>query len=89
MSRSNIVLNLKMIKVKYDGRNVGTLALTKDKKVAFSYDDSWLADEFSISPFSLPLEEKVFIPGNYNFDGLFVFAMSKGIAGRNAKTNLY
>lgn len=77
MSRSNIVLDLKMIKVKYDGRNVGTLALTKDKKVAFSYDDSWLADGFSISPFSLPLEEKVFIPGNYNFDGLFgIFADS-------------
>ena len=77
MSRNNIKLGLKSLCVKYENRGVGTLALDKNKKVAFSYDEGWLADGFSISPFSLPLEEKVFIPEQYHYDGLFgIFADS-------------
>ena len=77
MNRNNFRLGLNSLKVKYKGRNVGLLAITKDKKVAFSYDEDWLKNGFSISPFSLPLENKVFIPTNYNFEGLFgVFADS-------------
>ena len=77
MSRNNIKLGLKSLCVKYENRVVGTLALDKNKKVAFSYDEGWLADGFSISPFSLPLEEKVFIPEQYHYDGLFgIFADS-------------
>mgnify|MGYP002625013489 CR=1 FL=1 len=43
-------------------RLVGTLTLYKERYVAFAYSDEWLENGFSISPFSLPLEKKVFIP---------------------------
>lgn len=77
MNRNNFRLGLNSLKVKYKGRNVGLMAITKDKKVAFSYDEDWLKNGFSISSFSLPLENKVFVPTNYNFEGLFgVFADS-------------
>ncbi len=55
--------------------SVGKLALlnqdTGQKVVAFEYDSTWLANEFSISPFSLPLEKKVFIPQLDPFKGLY------------------
>lgn len=77
MSRNDIKPGLKTLKVKYHDRLVGILALTNYGKVAFSYDNEWLENGFSISPFSLPLEPKVFIPNNYIFDGLFgIFADS-------------
>lgn len=77
MSKNNLQLGLRSLKVKYKEQNMGVLALTNNKKVAFSYDKEWLEKGFSISPFSLPLEEKVFIPDNYHFDGLFgIFADS-------------
>ena len=77
MNRDNMRLGLNSLKVKYKGYDVGILALTSDKKVAFSYDEVWLEKGFSISPFSLPLEDKVFVPNNYHFDGLFgIFADS-------------
>lgn len=54
------------------GRKVGRLAESKDFTVAFEYDSSWIAEGFAISPFSLPLEKKVFLPKSYTtFDGLF------------------
>ena len=40
---------------------VGTLALTKDKKVAFQYSENWLKNGFPINPFKLPLTNQVFI----------------------------
>ena len=56
---------------------IGTLALYKGRLVAFQYDEAWARDGFSISPFSLPLEHKVFIPKPDPFDGLYgVFADS-------------
>lgn len=77
MNKNSLHFGLNSLKVKYKGRNVGLLAITNDKKVAFSYDEDWLKNGFSISPFSLPLENKVFIPENYNFEGLFgIFADS-------------
>ncbi len=77
MNRDNMRLGLNSLKVKYKGYDVGILALTSNKKVAFSYDEVWLEKGFSISPFSLPLEDKVFVPSNYHFDGLFgIFADS-------------
>ena len=51
-------------------RLVGTLALYKNRFAAFSYSDQWLSDGFSISPFSLPLEKKVFIPEWEPFGGV-------------------
>ena len=57
--------------------NVGTLAMTNERKAAFEYADEWLENGFSISPFSLPLEKKVCVPVKEYFNGLWgVFADS-------------
>ena len=63
--------NYKYLKVFYNDKLVGTLAKTPDRLVAFEYDNEWLATGFSISPFSLPLQKKVFIPKFEPFEGLF------------------
>lgn len=56
---------------------VGTLAFTKDNKVAFQYTEEWLKKGFSINPFKLPLSERVFVSTSSYFNGLFgVFADS-------------
>lgn len=63
--------------VKYHDRTVGILAETKDGKGAFQYDKEWLEHGFSISPLSLPLDDRVFIPKSDTLEGLFgVFADS-------------
>lgn len=68
---------IKQLNVFYHERKVGTLALYNKRFVAFEYDKEWLENGFSISPFSLPLEKRVFLPGIEPFDGLFgVFADS-------------
>lgn len=61
----------KYLKVFCNDRLVGTLAKTPDRLVAFEYDSDWLNNGFSISPFSLPLIKKVFIPKYEPFEGLF------------------
>lgn len=61
----------KYLKVFYNDKLVGTLAKTPDRLVAFEYDSEWLATGFSISPFSLPLQKKVYLPNFEPFDGLF------------------
>ncbi len=53
---------VKYLNVFYYGRKVGKIALYKERFAAFEYDRQWLANGFSISPFSLPLEQKVFLP---------------------------
>ena len=63
--------NYKYLKVFYNDILVGTLAKTLDRVVAFEYDSDWLNNGFSISPFSLPLIKKVFIPKYDPFGGLF------------------
>lgn len=68
---------IKYLSVYYRKRLVGTLAINKANKVAFEYDDRWLEEGFSISPFSLPLKKTVFLPEKPHFSGLFgVFADS-------------
>lgn len=58
-------------------RKVGTLAFTRDNKVAFQYTDEWLENGFSLNPFKLPLSKEVFISKSNYFRGLFgVFADS-------------
>ena len=57
--------------VKYNGRCVGYLAVIESGEVAFQYDTEWLNSGFSISPFSLPLDGRVFIDRKDNFEGLF------------------
>lgn len=50
------------LQVLYDGKLVGTLAMTADHKAAFQYSEEWIENGFPISPFSLPLKEQVFVP---------------------------
>lgn len=63
--------------VKYHGKIVGTLASNKDGEVFFQYDQNWINNGFSISPFSLPLKNDVFPVKSNFFEGLHgVFADS-------------
>ena len=62
---------IKSLQVFYNDKKVGTLALTKNNIVAFEYDNEWLNNGFSISPYSLPLKKQVFIPKIGPFDGLY------------------
>ncbi len=65
------------LSVFFNGRKVGTLALYRNSLAAFEYDGDWIADGFSISPFSLPLRKGVFIPKQDPFDGVYgIFADS-------------
>lgn len=59
------------IDVFYHNRLVGTLAMAKDRRIAFQYSREWLSQGFSLNPFSLPLTDKVFLPKFTPFDGLF------------------
>lgn len=68
---------IKHLDVFYHERKVGTLALYKKHLAAFAYEQEWIENGFPISPFSLPLEKRVFVPRIDPFDGLFgVFADS-------------
>lgn len=71
MNRNNILKNNKVINVMYRDQIVGRLALTSDNLCAFEYDRRWLVNGFSISPFKLPLEKKVFIASREPFGGNF------------------
>lgn len=63
--------SLKKMDVFYQGRKVGTLAETRNRLAAFEYDGTWLEEGFPVSPFSLPLEKKVFLPKPEPFEGLY------------------
>lgn len=68
---------LDQLNVRYNGSKVGNLTRYNRQFLAFTYDDKWLIDGFSISPFSLPLEKKVYIPNVDPFNGIFgIFADS-------------
>lgn len=75
----------KVIDVFCFGKKAGTLAETRDGKVAFEYDGTWIEGGFSLNPFSLPLQKGVAVPSKMNFDGLFgIFADSLPDAWGNA-----
>ncbi len=68
---------IRQLNVFYHERKVGTLALYKERLAAFEYDKEWSESGFPVSPFSLPLEKRVFLPKADPFGGLFgVFADS-------------
>lgn len=70
------ISEIERLLVKYNERTVGYL-LSLGEEISFQYDDDWLIDGFSISPFSLPLKKGVFTNKKRNFDGLYgVFADS-------------
>ena len=65
------------LKVKYHDQIVGTLAETKEGKVAFQYEPAWQQNGFALNPLSLPLTDRVYLPKADTFDGLFgIFADS-------------
>lgn len=71
-----MIEGIKKLAVKYNGVTIGYLA-ELDGGIGFQYDDVWLEAGFSISPFSLPLESKIFINKKDTFGGLYgVFADS-------------
>ena len=51
-------------------KHVGTLAET-DRCVAFEYSDEWLDTGYSISPLSLPLNKRLYIPEYQPLDGVY------------------
>lgn len=62
----------KSLNVMFGDKKVGTLATTVNHLVAFEYEDEWIRNGFSISPFSLPLQKGVFMPKSFEpFEGLF------------------
>lgn len=78
----------KNLEVYYKDKMVGKLALTGGAKTAFEYTDEWIETGFSISPFSLPLEKRVFIAPKPYFGGLFgIFADSLPDAWGNILLN--
>lgn len=74
--------------VYYHDQLVGTLALSKEQRVYFQYNELWLKNGFPISPFSLPLKNELFTAKKLHFDGLFgVFADSLPDAWGNLLLN--
>jgi serine/threonine-protein kinase HipA len=61
----------KLLNVFYNSIKVGRIAQTPEKVLAFEYGVDWLRDGFSISPFNLPLEKRLFIASAAPFDGNF------------------
>lgn len=69
--------SVKTLEVYFRDDRVGILAKAGKNRIAFSYDKAWFNNGFSISPFSLPLKDEVFISEKPYFGGLFgVFADS-------------
>lgn len=69
-----MITDIKKLTVRYNSKTVGYLAQL-DEGIAFQYDEKWLKNGFNISPFSLPLEDRVFINRKDIFGGLYgVFA---------------
>ena len=70
-------MSVHKVEVLLNGRRVGSLAEASGHRVAFAYDEQWLQAGFPISPFSLSLENIVFVPTKQTFHGLWgVFADS-------------
>jgi len=63
--------DLKKLSVFYHDRIVGILAYLPNGQLGFQYDDEWLQNGFSISPFSLPLKPEPFFAKKNTFSGLF------------------
>jgi serine/threonine-protein kinase HipA len=64
-------LETKKLIVKYNNRIVGYLEELSNKRIAFQYDKDWVKEGFSISPFSLPLTDDVYISSSKHFSGLY------------------
>lgn len=63
--------NIERVHVYYHGDLVGTLQQSTDLICGFQYSKEWLRNGFSISPLSLPLENRIFTSKPDPFSGLF------------------
>lgn len=63
--------DVKSIEVRWDGKTVGRMALTKEGRCAFEYSPAFVASGVSVSPFELPLRPGVFVAHSQPFDGGF------------------
>jgi len=61
----------KILDVFYHNRIVGRIAESNNRLLEFKYDDKWISNGFSISPFKLPLEDRIFNSLCYPFAGNF------------------
>lgn len=59
------------LNVFYNDKKVGILSFSRENKIIFQYDESWIKGGFSISPFKLPLESTIFTVNNKLPSGLF------------------
>ena len=66
-----MALFIKRVDVFANEHLVGTLAEYGKGRIAFEYSDRWIAEGFSISPFSLSLEKRIFTSETNDFEGLF------------------
>lgn len=66
-----MIPEISFLTVYIENRVVGRLAMNSKRLCVFEYDAKWLKDGFSISPFHLPLESRVFTAPRDPFDGLF------------------
>lgn len=62
---------VKKLTVMYNDAVVGYLAEESEGHIAFQYDEQWIKDGFSVSPYSLPLSIKIFRNDKTTFGGLF------------------
>ena len=62
---------VKKLTVIYNGAIVGYLVEESERHIAFQYDEQWIHNGFSISPYSLPLSSKIFRNEKLTFGGLF------------------
>lgn len=70
------MVEVKKLTVLYNYRTVGHLVDVNDE-IRFQYSDEWIESGFNISPFSLPLEKKIYVNKKDTFGGLYgVFADS-------------
>ena len=64
--------NTNKVAVFFGNEEVGMIAQPENEnRTVFQYSPSWLRNGFSISPISLPLENRVFISEREPFDGMF------------------
>lgn len=64
-------ITIKNMEVMYNNQLVGYLEMLSDNKVGFQYSKKWIDEGFTISPFSLPLSNKIFVSNSPYFKGLF------------------
>lgn len=66
-----MIRNIERVNVYYHKSLVGTLQQTVERVCLFQYSESWIKNGFSINPFSLPLENRIFTAKEDPFQGLF------------------